>query len=442
MGLKDLYLSVQGRLPNASVVRSVMLILLMLLLLLIVSVIKLSRHQHRFWVNKPVAFASVLPIPAGVITHRDDDDDTPATGESAHNDTLPDEYEIRHIKSASAIATNPAYTGVLSALWNTRPSGHPTHAYSRLPFACTPQDVSSRLQQPYCELFLLLRQNQLVGTLVCAPTILDTPVENSKHAYIAQQLFVHPEHRGNRLAPCLMNRAIDVARQRHQCEPVVLFSVPWVESIPSQNRLPFAHVSKSMRVYHNYRPSLLLDPETEVSHTRVCAPAELPTRAFESSDSHIAGGATLELSTETQDHAKYWQYVLQQPQHVVLSVGGTDWIHLTHLNQNPPTEASDETRAISDCRVILQGFSFRSNELENIVPHLLMYLQTECKNEPVVTLVVYEPLAALFDAHSQLRNEPQHNEWIVYDAHFIYMYNYKLSEQHVVVPYTMHRDIF
>ena len=57
-----------------------------------------------------------------------------------------------------------------------------------------------------------------------------------------------------------------------------------------------------------------------------------------------------------------------------------------------------------------------------------------------VALIIQEPLTMFFDDHTQLSKETQHQQWIFYDAHYMYMYNYKLNTQKVHIPYTMHRD--
>lgn len=440
MGIKEFCVSIQQRLPSSNLLRSILFILVLFLILLIVVVIKISKYKHRFWVNKPVAFPSIFPTQIGVIRHDDDYHliNTP------HNDTLPDGYNIQHIRDTVELSSVKNKTiSVLFQLWNEREDTPQRDAKkdSVVMKHTSLQEVHSLLQQPHSELFLLMKQNTIVGTLLCSPTIIDTPIENAKHIYMAQQLFIHPEHRRKRLAPCLMNYAIDTAKARHQCEPVVLFSVPWKQDMLSQNRLPFAEISKTMRVFQTYQPSLLLDPHTEVNHKLVKQLKDLPSRAFESSDLRISGSPTLELSTDTLDHTKHWEYVLQQPQHIVLSVGGTDWIHLKHIRQNSSTHLSTQT-TFPGCILILQGFSFHSNEIDNVVPHLFKYMKTECNQENLVALIVHEPLTPLFDEHSSLCKELPRDNWTFYDAHYLYMYNYKLNQHHVHIPYTLHRDVF
>jgi len=411
------------------------------MILLIVMVIKLSKYQHRFWINKPVAFSSILPTRIGIIHSK-----YTQPRDTVHTDILPSEYHIQHIQDANTLHSK---ADSIITLWNTpEEHAHQNINTENIKKHISLQEVHSLLQQPHSELFLLMKDQTIIGTLLCSPTIMDTPIEHTQHVYIAQQLFIHPKYRKKRLAPCLMNYAIDTANARHQSEPVVLFSVPWKQHWYSQNRLPFAEVSKIMRVYHTYQPQLLLDPPTEVNHKIVKKMKDLPTRAFESSDLHISDNPTLELSTDTIDHKKYWQYILNQPQHIVLSIGGIDWIHLKHIRQQDTSKHSHEEEDaentqehLSKCVLILQGFSFHSNELDNIVAHMLQYMKTECIQEDSVSLVIQEPLASLFDEHSHFSKEPQHNKWMFYDAHYLYMYNYKLNQQNVHIPYTMHRDV-
>ena len=140
----------------------------------------------------------------------------------------------------------------------------------------------------------------------------------------------------------------------------------------------------------------------------------------------------MELSSETLDHEKYWKYLLNQPQHVVLSVGGTDWIHLKHHQQSIHESIPKEL-------LFVEGFSFHTHEWEKIVPHVLKYMK-EHYDKQEVALIIQEPLTMFFDDHTQLTTETQHQQWTFYDAHYMYMYNYKLNTQKVHIPYTMHRD--
>lgn len=443
MGVYDYVKSIQLSIPNAYTVRTLIFCLGLVMIVLLVSVIKIHRYTHLFWKNKPVAFSTVFSMMMGKIEQH--------TSLSTDHDVLPPDYTVVHISDVQALLKNTGQIDRLLTLWKlcackTRLSTvltTPGDVVDPTTMPPTPppldkHDMLSILQQPHCELLLMHYigsgdVDHIVGSLVCCPTTLNTPIQDSEEVYIAQQLCVDPTHRHKRLAPCLMNHALHIARKRHACEPVALFAVPWEPDTMSHNRLPFAEVFRSMRVCQLYQPHMLLDDETEVTYNVITSFDELPARAFECSDTHITNHPTLELSTDTMDHRKYWHYVLKQPRHVVLAVSGTDWIHLRRRSRcNTPHY---------DCILFVEGFSFQHKDTEQVVPHIFKYMKDHCADERRVLLVLPQPLSEVFDEHSYLKKEPQHKTWTYYDADYIYMYNYRLNSVKVHVPYTMHYHV-
>jgi hypothetical protein len=420
--------TLQSYLPARGVVVSLLILVVVLVVVMVVVLIRTHRYKYAFWKNKPVAWATLCPTALGKIaTHTAA---VPQT-ETEKDATLPDGYTIAHIRRATEIAESDRRLKQMAALWNTAAAPHAK--------AVDATDVLWTLRTPSTEAFLLYHNNAtVVGTLVCSRQAMCTPVEDEQDVYHVRHLCIHPTHRNKRLAPGVMHYALQTVRRRDDTEPVALFAVPWAPDRPTQNRLPFAEVSRTMRVHHRYNPTLLLDADTEVAHRVVRRARDLPTRAYEMSDLRIGNTSTLEPNADSSDRAAYWKYCIAHPQHRVLSVGGTDWIHLEHVAASSSSSSSITSTPATPATVTFKGCSFGNSDMDKVVPHLFAYVKEVCASETAdVVVIIPQPLAATFDEHPYLKREPQHTQWAFLDAHYVYMYNYKLNQMTVHLPCTL-----
>jgi GNAT superfamily N-acetyltransferase len=424
--------SLQSHLPTRGVVVSLLIIVAVFVVVMVVVLIRTHRYKYAFWKNKPVAWATLWPTAFGKITtHTVSQTETET--ETEKDDALPDGYTIVHIRRATDMVETDRRLKQIATLWNTAPAPHARTVDAT--------DVLWTLRTPSTEAFLLYHNNAtVVGTLVCSRQVLCTPVEDEQDVYHVRHLCIHPTHRNKRLAPGVMHYALQTARRRDQTEPVALFAVPWAPDRPTQNRLPFAEVSRTMRVHHRYNPTLLLDADTEVAHRIIRRVRDLPARAYETSDLRIGNTSTLEPNADSSDRAAYWKYCIAHPQHVVLSVGGTDWIHIEHVAASSSSSSSSITATpATPATVTFKGCSFDHSDMDKVVPHLFAYVKEACASETTtdVVVIIPQPLAATFDEHPYLKKEPQHTRWAFLDAHYVYMYNYKLNQMTVHLPCTL-----
>ena len=241
-----------------------------------------------------------------------------------------------------------------------------------------------------------------------------------------------------------MEKALHYARQVDSLlEPVALFTVPARSDKSDNNRLPFSAVARTMRMAVVCKPTLLLDPETEVSHLVVTDIAQLPDKATECSGTHIETKMTLEPDAGSPDRMAHWKRVLAHPHRRLLGIGGQDWMHLEHVPEQAAQPTQPET-------VVLKGCSFGHDEHDKIVSHLVTYIRTKCAEQAEVRLVVPQPLQQAIDLHHSFSAVGEDNEenavggnrnrWSLHDAHHMYMYNYKLNPVNVHMPYTFDVD--
>lgn len=307
----------------------------------------------------------------------------------------------------------------------------------------------------------------LVATLLCTPTTIDTPVDTELDVFLGDRLFVHPDHRGKGLVPALLTEAVRYARHRarhhpphpEHSEPVGLFAVELDFDSPDRNRLPFGEVAGTVRVFQTVTPALLVDPESDVAHQAVTSLRRLPSRAYESSGVRTHGNThTLEPSATSNARKLWWAHIIRHPDHhTLLSIGGQDWIHLAHDPvASLPSGKPDGTHRI----VQLLGCSFDHAQCDQLPPHLYAHLRSTYGTHPTVkrvTIVIPQPLQRTFQqyVHTHLlsrertsssepaRTKPDWEDaptdphkWHWYDAHHVYMYNYRLRRKGLDVPFT------
>ena len=116
-------------------------------------------------------------------------------------------------------------------------------------------------------------------------------------------------------------------------------------------------------------PTLLVDPDTDVSHQVVEDVKNIPDKASECSQAHIETKMTIEPDADHHSRMIHWKTVVSHPTRRLLSIGGSDWIHLTHLPnaENRPFQV-----------VMLNGCSYDISEQDQIIPHLVRYIKTQC----------------------------------------------------------------
>lgn len=410
--------NVQAYLPSVTYVRALLFIALLVFIVACVLIVFVHRYQHRFWHDKPVAWASVLPSRTGILQH----------SPSHTVPVLPEKYTVSLIRVESVYPNKPAPSTVeqeLMGLWGcsvevVRERCHSMPDTTLLLLHTTSKSKKSK--EPNAT------QVTLVGSLLWAPLSIHTPVDKELMVLVVRFLVVHPDHRGQRLAPALMEHALHNARRKYdEQEPVAVFAVPVNKNKWGNNRLPFAEVARGLTMAVTCRPVLLEDPATEVSHQLVTDVANLPDKATECSQAHIHTALTFEVDAASDRRLAHWKQVLMLPNHRLLNIGGQDWMHLVH---HP---SQDNTAPL---KVELLGCSFAHDEGETIVRHLMQYIKQHCETPPEVQLIV--PLSLQSDMENSLRKADTtlDSVWTIYRAQYIYMYNYKLNPENVHIPYT------
>lgn len=419
---------IQAHLPSDSYVRALLLVGVLVFVVVTVLIVSFHRYRHTFWQDKPMSWTTILPSRTGIIQHSSlrKTNDAPVT--------VPDGYSLSLVEMEALIA-DKALLNQLAQLWEMAPE--------RVVRECGVPSTGMRM--------LLLYWNDessrtLVGSIAWSPPVsVHTPVDTSLPVFLVRKLVVREEHRGKRLAPVLMEKALHYARQVDSLvEPVALFTVPARADRANNNRLPFSAVAHTMRVAVVCKPALLIDPETEVSHQEVTHISKLPDKATESSEAHIETKLTLEPDSGSPDRMTHWERVLAHPHRRLLGIGGQDWMHLEHVPAQPTQPAT----------VVLKGCSFGHDDHTKIVSHLVTYIRTVCAEQAEVKLVVPLPLQHAIDSHhsfsvvgdetntnntNEAENRTKHN-WALHDAHHMYMYNYKLNPVNVHMPYTFDLD--
>lgn len=400
---------IQSRLPSAHLIRTALFVVTVLIVLVCWCIIVFHRYKHRFWCDKPVAWASILPSRTGTIQYSPlatKAPPSPPTGLTLlHTQHLTTDIQGR------VASLWQCSEGVVRHVFTSTPHTHALLLWSTGDASTTvPTDPTD--------------PRVLVGTIMWAPATLHTPLDQNQPLFVVRRMVVHPDFRGKRLAPLLMESALHRARQQSApFEPVALFAVPADLHALGNNRLPFSEVARTLTMSAVLHPTLLPDPETAVSHHIVTEETDLPSGAVESSKAHLETKRTLEPDTDGPERRAHWKHIVAHPDHRVVSVGGHDWMHLVHLRGDTPL-------------VEMKGCSFVPNDTDTIANHLLHYVKHQCGEESSVTLVVPQPLQHA--VHRRLQEDAQ---WNVHRAHYLYMYNYRLNPVEVNIPYTMNLDI-
>lgn len=407
--------TVQSRLPSHSYVRSLLLICLLVFIAVVVLIVSFHRYKHAFWYNKPMAWTTILPSKTGIIQQT-----VLPTNNTA---TIPNGYALALTMVNAHQQLPQLLLDELATLWNTtvqaiREESLWTSETTLLRLYATSQDNS----------------DQLVGSLMWMPARLHTPVDDGVDIVVARRLVVHPNHRGLGLAPAMMEHALQHLRKTsHGREPVVLFAIPAQLDKSNNNRLPFSEIARTLRMSIVVNPTLLVDPDADVSHQVVEDVKNLPDKASECSQAHIETKMTIEPDADHHSRVNHWKTVVSHSTRRLLSIGGSDWIHLTHLPnaENRPFQV-----------VMLNGCSFDISEQDQIIHHLVRYIKTQCAEDTSVKIVIPHPIvqstqsAALTDA-TNATHKSHASPWSLYDAHHIYMYNYKLNPATIHLPLTM-----
>ena len=405
--------NIQSKLPSEAKARAWMFILLISIACLGLLIIVLHKYSHTFWQDKPVAWTTILPTRTGLIQNN------VMPSYTANVPRLPDTMRIKIIKcmtwdissnrESSNEETKEKTIQTLQTLWTMD-----EHVVCEL------------LEIPDTRIALVYDDQQVVGTLVFYPTLFHTPVEENLSLFVAHHLFVAHTHRNQNIAIHLMEKTLDVIRKEKKYEPVVLFQVEYRSDLYSKDRLPFAEVARIMRVKRTLKPLTLPDPDTTLTHSIVKTVEELPSKASENSNAHIQTKLTLEPAADNAHRRNYWSYCIQQPNHVVLSMGGEEWIHFIH-----------NKKEIED-KIILKGCSYHEKDLQNMVSHVIHYMKinVQPKNK-AVCLIIPQSLVSTFNTHLNLSNNIDEQHWEYHDGHYVYMYNYKLNRVNVNLPYTM-----
>ena len=440
--LRTLFAPITKRLPARSTVLTVILVLAAVCLVSFVSLLLLYRARHPFWRTQPVAWLTVLPASEGRIAR--------TLSEMPPPRDVPDGYTLHTLRTCPD-QSDPLWR-TLATLWNVCEGNEElstdSTSDSTPPSAKhTPRSVYWRCRHDGTQLHTIRTSNNaIVATMVTTPTVLDTPAERNVHVFVVNHVCVHPEHRGKQLVPVL----IGAAQPSQSDTPVGIFATELDFGTRTWHRLPFAEVAHTMRVYRTFQPTMLVDPSTEVNHTVVTDLKRLPKRAHESSSARVHGALrTLEPSAAHDARTRHWAHVIASPYDTLLSVGGDDWVHLHH----PPTH--DPTHAL----VFVTGCSFPNAQMVQLPKHVMQWVKrnyakaSKASKAPPrkhVTVIVPQPLARVFvlvtsnlpDTSRKAIDDTAASEWTYYDAHYVYMYNYRLRQKTTQVPFTMDIDVF
>jgi hypothetical protein len=259
---------------------------------------------------------------------------------------------------------------------------------------------------------------QLAAVVSSTSVALDTPLHVDLPCHWIDNLCVRPDRRGSALCTVLIDAVVAAAANAASGGGNGSGSAPPVGAFASERPLPFAHAAAFTRYFAAVEPALLIDPERHsVSHRVVRSAAELPHRAFEGSTARVRGGRTLEPSPAS--NAARWRRVLRDPAHTLLSVDGTEWVHL----------AEGRDRASGAQILYVKGFSF--DDPARAAMHVQAYVKQRYASVPRLQLVVTAP----FHRHVLAGNAEAASEWTPYDRHRLYFYNYRLDRRTVHVPF-------
>ena len=407
--------TIQSRLPSYAYVRSMVLIGVILFVVAVILIISFHRYKHGFWHDKPMAWTTILPSKTGVIRNAALQQSTP---------NIADGYTLSIAQVPISRRDKDMLFIALAKLWDTTPAAvRNDHLWTNDTAVLLLHHASTTDET-----------KQLVGSLIWVPNRIHTPVDDGLDVSVARMLFVHNDHRGKGLAPAMMEHALQHLRKVEDGnEPIAMFAVPALTDRTNNNRLPFSEVARTMRMSVVCKPALLADPDTEVSHQIVTNIANLPDKATECSTAYIETKMTVEPDAESPSRLLYWKHVVAHPERRLLSIGGTDWMHLTH---RPNT-------ANRHAQVILNGTSMDMFEQDKLVSHLVQYIKKQCIEDESVQLIVPQPLQEAVQTHRSMmlgtmaENDGEQSTafgWTLHDAHFVYMYNYKLNPANTHLP--------
>lgn len=513
--VKSIFTTLRQYVPSRSTAALWVVVLLCVCILSMALFYVMARFRYPFWSVQPVAQPTLLPaadgrvhtvwtamwyppsppeVPEGYVVERVKIGDTRHSKQRhLHNRSREVSQNVSQevfLLWAMSTQQNPSTVDVDDASSSPPSIGSTSSTGSPVPIsAWTRARYEAYTRSPGAQLFLVRDTTTpsspaLVATLLCTPTTLDTPIEEGLDVFVGDQLYVHPDHRGKGLVPVLIAEAVGVAREQNkrrlsastsssssssssspQHEPVGLFAVELDLNQPGRGGLPFSEVGCNVRVYQTIVPALLEDPSSDVAHKRVRQMKQLPSKAFESSGVRTHGNTvTLEPSASSDTRKQFWAHLLRHPEcHTVLSVGGQDWIHLTHDPVAGPDGQPDRSHHV----VQLLGCSFDLSHCDQLPAHVYAFLRNRYSTDShvrTVTFVLAQPLQLVFErytkafassrervddttpedsAHSaqtdneedsSISNDPM--KWRWYDAHNLYMYNYRLRRRLLDIPFT------
>ena len=177
---------------------------------------------------------------------------------------------------------------------------------------------------------------------------------------------------------------------------------------------------------------------------------------------------TLEPDVSATSWKEWWSYITRHPNHSLLSVGGSDWIHLSHQ----PATASEQAPG-NHIVVELTGTSFDRDRLPELPQYIYAFVRRTYASETgvrKVSLVIPQGLQTHFEKapatphHVQKRSGEEDTnadnqtdsrcathcddenddatDWAFYDAHHIYMYNYRIDRKKLILPHTFDLPIY
>lgn len=390
-------------------------ILLFIFFLIGVVIITIIVHKqfYPFWSSQPVAWTSILSVKEGIIV------DNPL--QISCSKTVPEFMKIqkltvpnRYKERIHFIKRHQIYwSSITKLLTNNGMDNHSTF---------TPNYISLNLSYPDSTIYCIIFGNKVIGMLHKIPIMVDTPFHKNLPCQWLDYLCVNKKYRGNsfvskNIATILMEHAICDSSYSKPLNTNQNKSSNKKDKIPiglfmTEKILPFPHVAQFTKMISIMQPALLPDQNIQTVYKIVNSMDNLPSKAYESSDIRIHGGATLEPSSNIKYKKSFWEFVIYNPYHTVLSIHGEDWIHI----QRFPNEKNVPVFA-------LNGFSCKNDS--DIVLHVMHFLSTQKYNE--IKFVVKAPIHELF------KNKLQ---WEIYDVHYLYFYNYRLNRKSTHIPNT------
>ena len=403
----------------------VILIAVLFLFILSFSVfIYLRPYAHPFWRHQPVAWAQVLPAPNGLIQAMPDS--TQLSSNPPSVSPLPQLLKIRVLRvGASNIEqltrggpdASPELWNKLSILWKATPDFCKWACLSPQTRLIIIEDTQSA-------------DHAIIGTLTCTPSSFHTPIHEGLRGYTVNRLCIRSDYQNQRLCPHLLQTAFTMGTHPKEPMSVALFAYQLNLKTPWMTRLPFAPIAHVARSQHILSPSMLPDVPTDLRHQVVTSMNTLPRKCAEASALRVESAvATFEPTPDCPERHAHWAYVIANPMHTLISIEGTEWIHF---------------QQIAPRTVAVVGTSYSSEQHTELSSHVLAFLkQHYAERVQSMTLVVPYASTSAYDAEvlreASLSNRS--NEWQVYDAHDLHMYNYRLPKETTHIPYTMDVDI-